>query len=196
MAEYFSNNMVSEEGALSRLGGTLQNTGKNMDGVANFIGGEKDIWSATAVAAGGALKALDALADGEMIKAGKLIVKASVEAAVAVASGMTLGLANVASKVFTGKGLITHAGDITAGLLDIGQGGKISATHTAGVGGNQNFMAAQPRQMGAWESRMAAERGARRPAVSLPPEEAAAWGAKVQNAQEMAALRQSQRGGG
>lgn len=196
MTEYFSNDLVSEEGALSRLGDTLQNTGKNMDGFANFLPGVNDVWSATAIGAGGALKAVDAAASGELLKAGKLAVKASVEATVAFASGLTLGLGNVASKVFTGKGLITHAGDITAGILDIGQGGSVQASHMAGVGGNQAFMAAQPRQMGAWESRMAAERGARRPQVNLPPEQAAEWGARVQNARELAALQQAQMGAG
>jgi hypothetical protein len=193
MSGYFSNNLVSEEGALSRLGDTLQNTGKTMDGFANFLPG-KDVWSATAVAAGGTLKALDAITSGEFLKAGKLLVKSAVEAAVAFQSGALLGIGNVASKIFTGKGLITIAGDITAGLLDIGQGGKALTSHAAGIGGNQAFMAAQPRQMGAWESRMAAERGARRPQVYLPPDQAADWGTRVNNARELAALQQGQLG--
>lgn len=192
MTKYFSNELVSEQGALASLGDTVQNIGKTMDGFANFLpagnaGG--DVWSTTAVAVGGALKAADAAFNGEFLKSGKLMVKAAVEAAVAFANGATLGVVNIGSKLFTGKGLITHAGDITASVLDIGQGATPQVSHMAGIGGGQAFMAATPREIGHWESKVAAERGARRPTASLPPDEAARWAARVDFAQQQAALQ-------
>ncbi len=194
MVEYFDNHLITKDGFLSKAGRGLESSGIAVDAVTNFIPGH-DAVAGMMIGAGSVMQAADAAIDGNGARAGKLVIKGTVEAGVALFNGVTLGLANLGSKVFTGKTLIGHAGGMTASLLDLD--GDIRRdtlrAHMGAVGGSGTFMAAQP-QNTYWQNYVGAQRQQNQPQISLPPAEAQAWAAKVEQARQ-AAARQAQMGG-
>ncbi len=74
--------------------------------------------AAGVVAAGEGLQVVDDLAHGEMKKAGKHAIVGSAKAGVVFLDGMTMGLLEIPSLLFTGKFLSTNVGNVVGQMLD------------------------------------------------------------------------------
>lgn len=85
-------------------------------------------------AAGEGLKVIDDLASGNMKKAGKHMVVGASKAGVVFLDGLTMGIAEIPSLLFTGKFLSTNVGDIVGQMLDSADTNAPTASNLAGVG--------------------------------------------------------------
>lgn len=91
-------------------------------------------WLAGATALGEGLKVVDDVVSGDMKKAGKHTVVGAAKAGVIFLDGMTMGLAEIPSLLFTGKFLSTNVGDVVGQMLDGADKATKPTSNLAAVG--------------------------------------------------------------
>ena len=80
------------------------------------------------------MKVVDDVVSGDMKKAGKHMVVGASKAGVVFLDGMTMGLMEIPSLLFTGKFLSTNVGDVVGQMLDGADTKAPTTSNLAGVG--------------------------------------------------------------